>query len=59
MKTVQQDILCALLQRLLDQKQITRNLYDKSREKILSTWDWPEFFSYVEDNGKEDPDGSA
>ena len=59
MKTVQQDILCALLQRLLDQKQITRNLYDKSRKKILSTWDWPEFFSYVEDNGKEDPDGSA
>ena len=56
MKTVQQDILCALLQRLLDQKQITRNLYDKSRKKILSTWDWPEFFSYVEDNGKEDPD---
>ena len=52
MKTVQQDILCALLQRLLDQKQITRNLYDKSREKILNTEDWPEFF-YHADHGKE------
>ena len=58
MKTVQQDILCALLQRLLDQKQITQNLYDKSREKILNTENWPEFF-YNADHGKERLDGSA
>ena len=58
MKTVQQDILCALLQCLLDQKRITRNLYDKTREKILNTEDWPEFFCNA-DHGKEQLDGSA
>ena len=59
MEKVQQDIMCVLLQALLDQELITQEIHDKSREKILGTWDWPEFFCYAEDDGKEEPDGSA
>jgi len=41
---VQQEILCVLLQVLLDKKLISRNHYDQARNKILDTSDWPEFF---------------
>ncbi|MBP3684268.1 MAG: hypothetical protein J6J12_04810 [Oscillospiraceae bacterium] len=44
MEKVQQAVLCVLLQTLLDQKLITQDIHDKSREKILGTLDWPEFF---------------
>ena len=57
MKKVQQDVMCALLQTLLDKELITQNIYDKSREKIFGTLDWPETFCYTEDDGKEDQDG--
>ena len=57
MKKVQQDIMCVLLQTLLDKELITQDIHDKSREKILGTLDWPEFFCYAEDDGKEDQDG--
>ena len=57
MKEVQQDVMCALLQTLLDKELITQNIHDKSREKIFDTLDWPEFFCYVGDDRKEDQDG--
>ena len=57
MKKVQQDVMCVLLQTLLDKELITQDIHDKSREKILGTLDWPEFFCYAEDDGKEDQDG--
>lgn len=59
MKPVQQDLMCALLQTLLDKELITLNIYNKSRKLILETLDWPEFFCYAEDDGKEKLDGSA
>ena len=59
MKKVQQDIMCVLLQTLLDKELITKDIHDKSREKILGTLDWPEFFCYAEDDRKEELDGSA
>ena len=59
MKKVQQDVMCALLQTLLDKELITQDIHDKSREKILGTLDWPKFFCYAEDDGKEELDGSA
>ena len=59
MKQVQQDVLCVLLQTLLDKELITKDIHDKSREKILGTLNWPEFFCYAEDDGKEELDGSA
>ena len=57
MKKVQQDVMCVLLQTLLDKGLITQNIYDESREKILGTLDWPEAFCYTEDDGKEDENG--
>ena len=45
MKKVQQDVMCVLLQTLLDKDLITQDIHDKSREKILGTLDWPECFS--------------
>ena len=59
MKKVQQDIMCVLLQTLLDKELITQDVHDKSREKILGTLDWPEFFCYAEDDRKEDLNGST
>ena len=59
MKKVQQDVMCVLLQTLLDKELITQNVHDKSREKILGTLDWPEFFCYAENDRKEELDGSA
>ena len=57
MKMVQQDVMCVLLQTLLDKELITQDIHDKSREKILGTLDWPEFFCYAENDGKEDENG--
>ena len=57
MKKVQQDVMCVLLQTLLDKELITQNIYNKSREKVLGTLDWPEFFCYAEHDGKEDENG--
>ena len=57
MNKLQQDMMCVLLQSLLDKELITQKIYDKSREKVLATWDWPEFFRYAENNGMENPDG--
>ncbi len=57
MKKVQQDVMCVLLQTLLDKELITQDIHEKGREKILGTLDWPEFFCYAEDDGKEEQDG--
>ena len=57
MKKVQQDVMCVLLQTLLDKELITQDIHDKSREKILGTLDWPEAFCYAEVDRKEDQDG--
>ena len=57
MKQVQQDVMCVLLQTLLDKELITQDIHDKSRNRILDTLDWPETFCYAEDDRKEDQDG--
>ena len=44
MKKVQQDVMCVLLQTLLDKELITQDIHDKSRSRILDTLDWPEAF---------------
>ena len=48
MNEVQQEILCVLLQTLLDKELITQDIHDKSRNKILGTLDLPDFFSDTE-----------
>ena len=57
MKKVQQDMMCVLLQTLLDKNLITQDVHDKSREKILGTLDWPDIFCYAGDDGKEVENG--
>ena len=57
MKKVQQDIMCVLLQTLLDKELITQDIHDKSRSRILNTLDCPKFFCYAENDGKEDENG--
>ena len=57
MKKLQQDIMCVLLQSLLDKELITQDIHDKSRGEILGTLDWPDSFCYAEDDGKEDENG--
>ena len=57
MKKVQQDMMCVLLQTLLDKGLITQDIHDKSRSRILDTLDWPEAFCYTEDDGKEEKYG--
>ena len=56
MNEVQQDIMCVLLQTLLDKELITRDIHDKSRNKILGTLDLPDFFRDNEER-KEDAHG--
>ena len=56
MNEVQQDILCVLLQTLLDKELITQDIHDKSRNKILGTLDLSDFF-WNNDGGKEDAHG--
>ncbi|MGN0977981.1 MAG: hypothetical protein ACI4PH_08005 [Faecousia sp.] len=56
MNEVQQDIMCVLLQTLLDKELITQDIHDKSRNKILGTLDLLEFF-WDNDGGKEDAHG--
>ena len=56
MNEVQQEILCVLLQTLLDKELITQDIHDKSRNKILGTLDLADFFRENE-RGKEDAHG--
>lgn len=56
MNEVQQDIMCVLLQTLLDKELITQDIHDNSRNKILGTLDLPEFFR-DNDAGMEDAHG--
>ena len=48
MNEVQQEILCVLLQTLVDQELMSRYIHDKSRNKILGTLDLPDFFCDTE-----------
>ncbi len=59
MEKVQQEVMCALLQTLLDKNLIAQDIHDKSREKILDTLDWPEFFCYAGADRKEESNGSS
>lgn len=58
MNEVQRDVLDALLRTLLKRDLISRTVYDKSREKILGTLDFPPFF-WDNEAGKENVYGST
>ena len=49
MCTVQQDIMIALLNSLLEKELITQYTYDKALEAILNNTEWPNIFD-TQDN---------
>ena len=57
MKEVEKNMMCVLLQQLLDKHLITPKICENAREKILNTWDGPTFFCYAADDRKEEAHG--
>ncbi len=59
MKNAQRDMMCVLLQTLLDKNLIPEDIHKKAREKVLGTFDMPELLRYAEDEREEESHGSA
>ena len=57
MKEMEKNVMCVLLQALLDKDLITQDVSEKAKTKILGTLDGPNFFCYCEEERKEDVDG--
>ena len=57
MKDLEKNVMCVLLQRLLDKNLITPKIFDNAREKILDTFDSADFFCYAEGDRKEESHG--
>ena len=57
MKELEKNVMCVLLQRLLDKNLITPKIFDNARERILDTFDSADFFCYSEDVRKEESHG--
>ena len=57
MKELEKNVMCVLLQRLLDKNLITPKIFDNAREKILDTFDKGDFFCYCEEKKKEESRG--
>ena len=57
MKELEQQVMCVLLQRLLDQNLIPQETCEKAKNKILDTLDEKGFFCYCEEKQKEEDHG--
>ena len=57
MKELEKNVMCVLLQRLLDKNLITPKIFDNARERILDTFDSKEFFCYHDVDRKEESHG--
>ena len=57
MKDLEKNVMCVLLQRLLDKNLITQDIHHKAKNKILDTLDGLDFFCYCEEKREEDADG--
>ena len=57
MKEMEKNVMCVLLQALLDKSLITQDTCEKAKTKILDTLDGPDFFCYCEDVRKEESHG--
>ena len=56
MKEMEKNMMCVLLQRLLDKNLITQDIHGKARQRILDTFDSEGFF-YAENERKEENHG--
>ena len=54
MKEMEKNMMCVLLQRLLDENLITPKIHDNARQQVLDTLDGPGFFCYSEGDRKEE-----
>ena len=57
MKELEKNVMCVLLQRLLDKNLITQDIHGKARQRILDTFDSADFFCYAEGDRKEESHG--
>ena len=57
MKEVERQVMCVLLQALLDKNLIVQNTCEKAKMKILGTLDGPDFFCYCEEKREEETNG--
>ncbi len=57
MKELEKNMMCVLLQRLLEKNLITPKIFENTRNTILDTFDGTEFFCYAEDDRKEESHG--
>ena len=52
MKEMEKNMMCVLLQQLLDKNLITPKIHDSAREQILDTFDSRGFFCYAKDTAE-------
>lgn len=57
MKEVEKNVMCVLLQALLDKNLIAQGTLEKAKTKILGTLDGPDFFCCCEEKREEDTNG--
>ena len=57
MKELEKNIMCVLLQALLDKNLITPKIFENTRNTILDTCGNTDFFYYAEEGRKEDSHG--
>ena len=57
MKEMEKDVMCVLLQSLMDKNLITQNVHDKAKEKVLGTLDGLDFFRYADEKRKGESHG--
>ena len=57
MKEMEKNVMCVLLQVLMNKNFITQDVHNQAKEKVLGTLDGPEFFCYAEEKREEDADG--
>ena len=57
MKEMEKNVMCVLLQVLMDKNLITQDVHNQAKEKVLGTLDGPDFFCYIDEKREEDTNG--
>ena len=57
MKEMEKNVMCVLLQVLMDKNLITQDVHNQAKEKVVGTLDGPEFFCYAEEKREEESHG--
>lgn len=57
MNEMEKNVMCVLLQVLMEKNLITQDIHDQAKEKVLGTLDESDFFCYGEEKRKENANG--